>query len=116
MRVSKLQGADKVKVVAAHNKRTIQTELGARGHINPLRMASNESLHGNASPEAIALYASDRMAAAGITKLRKDAVRAAEWVFSLPAHHRIDYRRFFVDCALPRLKFNYWLACCLIFN
>jgi Plasmid recombination enzyme len=98
VRVAKLQGAGKVKAAAAHNKRTIQAELGARGHINPLRTTLNESLHGLASPDAIATYANDRMAAAGITKLRKDAVRAVEWLFSLPANHAIDDTRFFAGC------------------
>ena len=92
-----MQGAGKIKTAAAHNKRTIQAELGARGHINPLRTALNEALCGLASPEAIAQHANDRMAAAGISKLRKDAVRAVEWLFSLPANHGINDRRFFAD-------------------
>jgi hypothetical protein len=86
-------------VAAAHNKRAAQAEHGARGHINPQRTALNEALHGLPSPEAVAQHARDLMAAAGITKLRKDAVRAVEWLFTLPVNHGLDDSRFFVDCA-----------------
>jgi Plasmid recombination enzyme len=99
LRVHKLRGAGRVMVAAAHNKRAAQAEHGARGHINPQRTALNEVLHGLPSPEAVAQHARDLMAAAGITKLRKDAVRAVEWLFTLPVNHGVDDSRFFVDCA-----------------
>ena len=35
---------------------------------------------------------------AGITKLRKDAVKAIEIVFSLPVEPNLDQRRYFEDC------------------
>jgi Plasmid recombination enzyme len=94
LRVSKLQGNGRVMIAAAHNKRAAQDEHGARGHINPQRTALNEALHGLPSSKAVAQHARDLMAAAGITKLRKDAVRAIEWVFSLPLQHGLDDRRF----------------------
>lgn len=97
LRVAKLTGAGKIRLAAAHNKRTIQAELGARGHIDAQRTVLNESLHGPSNPEAVAKRANDLMAAAGVTKLRKDAVRALEWLFSLPANNGLDERQYFVD-------------------
>lgn len=97
LRVAKLTGAGKIRLAAAHNKRAIQAELGARGHIDPQRTVLNESLHGPSNPEAVAKRANDLMAAAGVTKLRKDAVRALEWLFSLPANNGLDERQYFVD-------------------
>ena len=101
LRVKKLKGSGIVGVAAAHNVRAEQIERGARAHIDLSRTAQNESLITRPgyepSPQAIARYAKERMQAAGIDKMRKDAVRAVEWVFSLPPSHAINERNFFID-------------------
>lgn len=98
LRVKKLKGTGIVRAATAHNKRTIQAEVGANGSIDPRRSGLNEVLAGPENPEAVALLARDRLQAAGLTKLRKDAVRALEFVVSLPPTHTINDRAFFVAC------------------
>lgn len=105
LRVQKLKGTGKIRVAAAHNRRTIQAEIGASCHIDPARISLNVALYGAHSPEAIAANAEAKMQAAGITKLRKDAVRAIEVIISLPAGHTIKDTQFFDDAAC-------WLAAC----
>jgi hypothetical protein len=101
LRVQKLKGSGIIRAAAAHNLRVSQREHGARAHIAVERTALNESLMTRsdyiASPDAIAQYARERMKAAGITKLRKDAVLGLEWIFSLPSDHHLDERAYFAD-------------------
>jgi Plasmid recombination enzyme len=98
--VEKLKGTGFINKAAQHNKRAQQAELGARQHIDAGLSHCNASLHGLATPAEIAGYARERMEAAGVGKLRKDAVRAIEWVFSLPAGHGIDEDAYFRDAML----------------
>jgi hypothetical protein len=100
LRVAKLKGAGIITKAAQHNKRAEQDELGARRHIDPSLSSRNVSLHGLATPRAVADYARERMGVAGIGKLRKDAVRAIEWLFSLPAGHGVDDYAYFRDAML----------------
>lgn len=83
---------------ARHNRRAIQAELGSNKNIDVSRTHLNETLMGEASPELVAAYAERLMAEANITHLRKDAVRAVEVLFSLPANHRLDDRLYFLAC------------------
>lgn len=100
LRVEKLKGAGIITKAAQHNKRAAQDELGSRRHIDPGLTSCNVCLYGRASPREVADYARERMEAAGIGKLRKDAVRAIEWLFSLPAGHGIDDHAYFRDAML----------------
>jgi hypothetical protein len=100
LRVAKLKGAGIITKAAQHNKRAVQDELGSRRHIDPGLSSRNVSLHGLATPSEIAGYARERMEAAGIGKPRKDAVRAIEWLFSLPAGQGIDDHAYFRDAML----------------
>lgn len=72
--------------------------MGAGGSIDATRSHLNYRLAGPESPEAVAELARERMAAAGVTKMRKDGVRAIEAVFSLPAGAIVDERAYFGDC------------------
>lgn len=83
LRAKKLTGAGIIRVAAAHNKRTIQSEVGAGGSIDGRRSHRNECLAGAQDPELCAVLAKRLMEAAGIRKLRKDAVRAIEFIVSL---------------------------------
>lgn len=95
LRVKKLKGAGIVHVAAKHNLRRIEAEVARGGHIDASRTALNAVLRGGEMPEDVALQARAMMAAAGITKLRKDAVRALELVVSLPGDHAVNEREFF---------------------
>ncbi len=93
-----LSGNGKLLAAARHNKRLIQKELGAAGHIDATKMHMNYALLGDATPEAVAAKAKSILQSLGITKLRKNAVSAIEIVFSLPVHAQIDHRAYFTDC------------------
>lgn len=96
----KLKGAGAVTVAATHNRRESQHEVGATASIDPTRSHLNERLHGPDSAAGVGQLARDLMDAAGVGKLRKDAVRAIEFVFSLPQGHGIDdTTAYFRDCA-----------------
>lgn len=99
LRVQKLVGQSIVKAAAKHNKRAIARELGVvGGSIDPVRCGLNYALAGPSTACEVAELASRLMADAGITKLRKDAVRAIEVVCSLPVGTQIDSRAYFSEC------------------
>lgn len=98
LRVAKLKGGGIISAAARHNRREIQAELGATGPIDPTRSCLNYCLAGPSTADAVAQLAKDMMATSGVVKLRKDAVRAIEAVFSLPVGTAIDTRAYFTDC------------------
>jgi hypothetical protein len=95
LRAGKLKGRGAIRAAAAHNLRVIQAELGARSHIDVDRIGLNAHLAGPADPETVSKLADDRMNAAGIGALRKDAVRAIEFLVSLPVGAGVDEDAFF---------------------
>ena len=99
LRIKKLKGNGIIMVAARHNRRVIQAEIGATGSIDPARSCLNETLAGPLTPADVGQLAKDLMAAAGVVKLRKDAVMGLEIVFSLPPEHAIDDRAYFTACA-----------------
>lgn len=99
MRMKKLTGAGIVLAAARHNRRTIACELAVSDAIDPSRIHLNETLHGPDTPEEVANLAKHRMESAQVGKLRKDAVRALELVFSLPTSRLpTDERAYFERC------------------
>jgi hypothetical protein len=99
MRLEKLKGGGIWSKAARHNRRTIQAELGASGHIDATRSHLNITLMGPATPEEVARLAKAKMTEAGITKDRKNGVLGVELVFSLPTNHELDVIEYFTDCA-----------------
>ena len=99
LRVKKLKGGGIITKAARHNRRVIQAELGAAGSIDPARSCLNETLQGPTTADGVALLAKNLMTAAGVGKLRKDAVMAIEFVFSLPPGQQRDDKAYFTDCA-----------------
>ena len=99
LRIKKLKGGGIITVAARHNKREIQAEMGATGSIDPIRSRLNYSIAGPAAAADVGQLAKNLMTAAGVVKLRKDAVMGLEIVFSLPPGHTIDDRAYFNDCA-----------------
>lgn len=99
LRLAKLSGPDKLLKAARHNRRAILAELGAGSTIDSSRSHLNECLAGPETPEAVANLARRLMGAAGIAKVRKNAVRAVEMVFSLPVKRaEMDEGAFFLRC------------------
>ena len=99
LRIKKLKGGGIITVAARHNRRIIQAEIGASGSIDPTRSFLNETLVGPSTAADVGQLAKDLMTAAGVVKLRKDAVMGLEIVFSLPPGHRLDDKAYFTDCA-----------------
>ncbi len=96
--IKKLSGSGHLLRAARHNRRAIQAELCIHGHIDAKRSHLNRTLLGRPTPEDVAAHAIEQRLAAGITKLRKDAVTAVEIVFSLPAGSPIDHDEYFSRC------------------
>ncbi|MEX8519888.1 MAG: plasmid recombination protein [Leptothrix sp. (in: b-proteobacteria)] len=99
-RLKKLTGPGIVKAAAMHNRRAIAAELGAAGHIDPSRCRLNIVMAGPDTPQGVTELAQSLMDAAGVGKLRRDAVRAVEAVFSLPATDGagVDAAAYFTRC------------------
>ena len=97
--IKKLTKKDIILVAAKHNHREIVAEYGAAkdGHINPLRKGDNVVLRGLDTASDVAEMAQSLMNNAGVKRLRKDAVRALEIIFSLPPTSQIDQQQFFND-------------------
>lgn len=98
LRIEKLSGQGHLLRAARHNRRTIQAELKPHGHIDPKRTSLNQTLCGESTPEDVNKEATKLMRAAGVTKLRKDAVTALEIVFSIPTSLDIDHEAYFAKC------------------
>ena len=100
MRIAKLKGSGIITAAARHNRREIQAEHGANLSIHPERSAQNQTIAGPATADAVGQLARDLMAQAGvdIKRLRKDAVRCVEFVFSLPPGYPVDAGAYFSDC------------------
>ncbi|MBC7435448.1 MAG: plasmid recombination protein [Bdellovibrionales bacterium] len=105
-RIKKLTGSGIVLAASRHNKRVIQAEYGAAGHIDAARICLNTVLHGPATPQAVAQRAKDLKVGAGIRSDRKKAVMALELVFSLPPGTPVDPPSYFKDC-LPWVARNF---------
>ena len=99
LRIKKLKGGGIIAVAARHNRRVIQAEMGATGSIDPTRSCLNETLVGPSTAADVGQLAKEMMAAAGVVKLRKDAVMGLKIVFSLPPGHTLDDRAYFTACA-----------------
>jgi hypothetical protein len=99
MKLDKLTGPGIWSKAARHNRRTIQAELGASGHIDVTRSHLNITLMGPPTPEEVAKLAKAKMTEAGITKERKNGVLGVELVFSLPTNHQLDVIGYFTACA-----------------
>lgn len=85
---------------ARHNKREIQAELGASGHIDPARTGQNETLAGPPTAAEVVALARERMTAAGVdqARLRRDHVQAVELLFSLPHGSGLEGGDYFRAC------------------
>jgi len=109
--VAKIKPPRKVLDALRHNKRKIQAEYGAFGHIDPQRIALNYCLEGCSDPDTgyrATLDLIDQYNHNKSARIRKDAVIAAELVFSTPVDlSGINHSEFFEDClAWCKKEFN----------
>ncbi|WP_082565402.1 plasmid recombination protein [Duganella sp. Root1480D1] len=100
--IKKLTGKSIVLVAAKHNLREIQAELsqGAASSIDPALTDLNYVLRGANLAAEVAADAKRLLECADLPRLRKDAVRALEIVFSLPEGLNIDQAAFFTDAVI----------------
>lgn len=100
----KIKPARKVLDALRHNKRKIQAEYGAFGHIDACKISMNYCLEGCIDPEQgykSTLDAIDQFNKSKRTKIRRDAVIAGELVFSVPASRSdMNQKAFFTDCLI----------------
>ncbi len=88
--------ADLVKVAAMHNLREIAKEFGTDSHIDVNRIKDNFIIAGKPSSDGVVALEHQLLSDAGLThKIRKNAVRAIEIVFSLKFGVNVDYRAYF---------------------
>jgi hypothetical protein len=81
-----------------HNRREIQAELGAIGHIDPTRLCLNQIIAGPGSPAEVVALAKALMEEIGYAPDRRDYTQAFELVFSLPAGTTVNTTLFFNSC------------------
>jgi Plasmid recombination enzyme len=98
MKFKTLSGSGIVLAASKHNRREIAAEMGVDSHIHANRVYLNYTLFGPANSRAVADRAKALIAAAGVTKLRKNCAHAIEIVFSLPVGFAGDCRGFFAAC------------------
>lgn len=91
--MKKLTGSAHLTVASRHNLRELGTSHGP--HIDLRLSDSNMVLRGPDTADAVATMAKSLMDEAGVLTLRRDAVRALEIIFTLPASSGIDARGFF---------------------
>jgi len=100
--IGKIKTITQLRSALRHNKREIQKELGARSHIDSLRIPLNYSLlEDHPTIELVDKVNAQIKAYQTHTRkgIRCDAVLAIELLFSIPAAKTdIDSRAFFEDC------------------
>lgn len=97
--IKKLTGHGIIRTAAKHNHRELLAEVGANsaGRIDPNRTPLNYVLRGPNTAAEVADLERSLLEKAGITNIRKDAVRGLELVFSLPPATKIDHREYFEE-------------------
>jgi hypothetical protein len=95
--IERMYGPGIIRVAAKHNLREITAEIGADSHIDARRIRDNFRLRGPDTAAGVVLKAKALLDAAGVVKLRKNAVTALELMFTLPARTNIAVREYFED-------------------
>jgi hypothetical protein len=95
--VGKINGAAKLLASARHNLREIRVELGEDSQINSAKSVLNIVIRGGKSSSEVAILAQQLISTAGVKKLRKDAVYAVEYIFSLPPGTAVDPHAYFEE-------------------
>ncbi len=102
--LAKIHSTGQLLAALRHNQRVSQRELGSRSHIDPARSLINRRLLGGESPEADMVAVRQALEAAGVGKLRKNAVLALEFLVSLHPDHQVDEPAYFEQATAWLLK------------
>ncbi|MFC4160405.1 plasmid recombination protein [Chitinimonas lacunae] len=94
--VAKKHDPNIISIAARHNLRELQAELGATSHIDVNKTPLNMVLAGPETATEVNAQARQLLQDAGITKLRKNAVRMVEVLISLPPRTTVPLREFFM--------------------
>ena len=101
-RINTINKMQQLREALKHNKREIQAEIGARGHIKPELMKNNYPLlEKKSANETVSVVQKDikTYQANQGKRLRTDAVIAIELLFSLPLDQsEINNKQYFEDC------------------
>ena len=101
-RINTINKLQQLRNALKHNKREIQAELGARGHIKPELVKHNYSLlEKKSASETFSIVKKDikTYQENQCKRIRTDAVVAIEILFSLPAiQSEINTKQYFTDC------------------
>jgi hypothetical protein len=95
--VAKLKGPDIVRAAAMHNKREFQSQRTGPERFDRSLSYRNQVLFGPPAASEVVQSSKAKMVAAGICRLRKDAVRLIEVVLSVAPEYRINDVRYFSD-------------------
>lgn len=97
VRLGRIKPPSSILHAARHNLREIQREFGAGTNIDSSRSHLNEVLCGPSEASAVNDAATALLQAAGITKARKNGVRAVEILVGLPVNFIGRSHAFFAD-------------------
>ena len=98
LRVGKITRKQGLTAAARHNLREILREQGKNSHIDSTKSGCNIILEGTDNSAGIAERALALINEANIKSLRKDAVWAVEYLFSLSPQSKISVVDYFRDC------------------
>lgn len=99
-RLKKLKPKDIIRTAASHNLREMYRNRTLKEPFDPSRSHLNFILKGASSAKGVDLNARKLMLNVGITKLRANAVRGIEVIFSLPCNTQINLNEYFSSCVV----------------
>lgn len=99
-RVKKLKPLGIIKTAASHNLREMYRNRTLQKPFDSSKLHLNFILIGASTAKDIDMHASQMMKNVGITKIRANAVRGIEIIFSLPFNTQINLTEYFSSCVV----------------
>ncbi len=96
--IERITGSTKVKAAAVHNLREPASPYTDRSHINAQCSHMNVVMDGPGTSTEVCALSASLLAAAGIKRLKSNAVRALEIVFTWPFDTQVHPQGYFDDC------------------
>lgn len=96
--IKKLKGPNIIELAASHNLRDLYQNIPTPPSINSKLTSSNVILRGGKASREVVLNSDEVLRQFNIQKIRKNAVRCIEIVFSLPSNTSINKIDFFDEC------------------
>jgi hypothetical protein len=100
LRIEKLTPKGIIRTAARHNLREMYRYKTPPISIDPSKSHLNMTLRGASTAQGVNAYANQLMKNAGITKVRSNAVRSLEVVFSLPFNTQLNVVEYFSACVV----------------